>query len=525
MYCIHCGAEVSDTANFCLKCGKPIALDASGKSNIFAKQKTINRLQMLSRDSAKKLAEEPGYYCFNCGCYIDVEQAKIENKDSCNACGVPIISTLFQPSTFLGSFAKMVSGAAPVNSIISPEKLIYNYYGSLYYQQNNYPYEEVATDKEKTGKYLVEVGYQKARASFKNFRTYIFFNLLIPEENGSFQEIDAIVIFGSMIYVIEAKNRSGIFNMNSLSEDYWDFEAYNGEKEKVYNPLLQNNEHIAALQHYLSDKLDFEPFYFNLVSLAGNGTVNWNIPIDPLDELKLGCWRVTNNVSIEKTFTDDFAVFLQKMMEPGYDDGFPDYDDKYAQIIIEALTPVLKEPVEERDRRIAERADHKEDKGQRPYTYYFGEINRSVPILFRTNKVHSQVIYAFTSRWNSAYNVVSLSENGEPVLLDPKVTAEWSRIDTEEELRNAFIYVKNGTGTQQASGPNAGYGDNSGVGTDDPELAALEAMFFHGCTDRTSLNTRYKNLCKTFHPDGESGDEETFKRMQMAYNSLRTKLV
>ena len=524
MYCIHCGAEVSDTASFCLKCGKPTSYDMSGKSNLFAKQKIVSKLQKLSKASAKKLTEESGYYCFNCGCYIDAEKAKEEKKESCDACGVPIIGPYLHQHTLFGPFAGKPSGTAQGNVNANPGKLIYDYYGSLYYDQNRYPFEEVATDKEKTGKYLVEVGYQKARASFKNFRTYIFFNLLIPEENGSFQEIDAIVIFGSMVYVIEAKNRSGVFNMNSLSEEYWEFDAYNGEKEKVYNPLLQNNEHISALQHYLSERLDFEPFYFNLVSLAGNGTVNWNIPIDLLDELKLGCWRVTNNVSIEKTFTDDFAVFMQKMVEPGYDDGFPDYDDKYARMIIEALEPVIKEPVEERDRKIAERADNKEDKGQRPYTYYFGEINRSVPILFRTNHVHSQVVYAYTGRWSSAYNVVRLSENGEPVLLDPNATAEWSKIDNEEALRSAFLYVKNGPEIHQTAEQGTEYSDNVGASTEDPELTALEAMFFHGCYDRASLSTRYKNLCKTFHPDGESGDEETFKRMQMAYKSLKTKL-
>lgn len=515
MYCIHCGAQVSDTANFCLKCGKPIALKVDSRNNFFSKQKTVNQLQMLTRSSAMKVFGEPGYYCIGCGSYIDRAAADRALRNTCPACGVPIIGKYTRPQTFIGAIAKNVAGANNPNRNVNPETLIYNYYSSLYYQRNNYPYEEVAADVEKTGKYLVEVGYQKARASFKNFRTYIFFDLLIPEENGSFQEIDALVIFGSMVYVIEAKNRSGVFNMKSLSEDYWDFEAYNGEKCKIYNPLLQNNEHIAALQHYLSERLDFEPFFFNFVSLAGNGTVNWNIPVDPLDELKLGCWRVTNNANMEKTFTDDFGVFLQKMMEPGYDDGFPDYDDKYAQKIIDALDEVLNEPAEERDKKIAAMADSKVDKGQRPYRYYYGEINRSVPMLFRTNGVHSQVIYAYTGRWNSAYNVVGLSENGEPVLLDEKVRAEWTVINSEDELRNAFLCVKNGTGTHKETGTENG----TEKGTEDG------LMFFHGCNDLETLNARYKNLCKTFHPDGASGDEETFKMMQDAYESLKVKFL
>lgn len=473
---------------------------------------------MLTRQSAEKIAEEPGYYCFNCGCYIDSDLAQQEGRGVCSACGTTVIREYLRPQNLLGNLAKRFSSVGNHNTPLTPEKLIYNYYGSLYYQQTGYPFEEVAVDKEKTGKYLVEVGYQKARASFKSYRTYIFFNVLIPEENGSFQEIDAIVVFGSMIYVIEAKNRSGMYSMNGLAEEYWDFESYDGEKAKVYNPLLQNNEHVAALQHYLRDKLDFEPFFFNFVSLAGNGTVNWNIPIDPLDELGLGCWRVTNNVSIEKTFTDDFGVFLQKMMAPGYDDGFPDYDDKYAQMILKAMEPVLNEPMEERDRKIAERESNKDDKGQRPYSYFFGMINGSVPILYRTNHVHSQVIYAYTGRWSSAYNVVNLGENGEPYLTDESATVEWSAINTEEDLRNAFLFVKNGN--PQADGQASGYVDSA----PNASISEFESMFFHGCNDLATLNARYKNLCKTFHPDGASGDEETFKKMQKAYESIKSRL-
>ena len=39
------------------------------------------------------------------------------------------------------------------------------------------------------------------------------------------------------------------------------------------------------------------------------------------------------------------------------------------------------------------------------------------------------------------------------------------------------------------------------------------AGFFGGCDTREMLDKRYKALCKTYHPDAESGDEETFKRM------------
>lgn len=47
------------------------------------------------------------------------------------------------------------------------------------------------------------------------------------------------------------------------------------------------------------------------------------------------------------------------------------------------------------------------------------------------------------------------------------------------------------------------------------------ALFFAGCTTSEKLEQRYKSLCKTYHPDTGSGDEETFKRMQDEYNQMK----
>lgn len=48
--------------------------------------------------------------------------------------------------------------------------------------------------------------------------------------------------------------------------------------------------------------------------------------------------------------------------------------------------------------------------------------------------------------------------------------------------------------------------------------------FFAGCDSMEKLEKRYKALCKTYHPDTEAGDEETFKKMQEEYEELKGKL-
>jgi hypothetical protein len=45
--------------------------------------------------------------------------------------------------------------------------------------------------------------------------------------------------------------------------------------------------------------------------------------------------------------------------------------------------------------------------------------------------------------------------------------------------------------------------------------------FFVGCSTEAKLEKRYKALCKTYHPDNEAGDEETFKAIQAEYETLK----
>jgi len=47
------------------------------------------------------------------------------------------------------------------------------------------------------------------------------------------------------------------------------------------------------------------------------------------------------------------------------------------------------------------------------------------------------------------------------------------------------------------------------------------SVFFAGCNTLEKLEKRYKNLCKTYHPDIAEGDTDTFQKMQAEYKQLR----
>ena len=75
-------------------------------------------------------------------------------------------------------------------------------------------------------------------------------NVYIPKENGETSEIDVLYITQKGIFVIESKNYSG-WVFGSEKNYQWTVSLSNGIKNKLYNPIKQNQTHIKSLQNYV----------------------------------------------------------------------------------------------------------------------------------------------------------------------------------------------------------------------------------------------------------------------------------
>lgn len=82
-----------------------------------------------------------------------------------------------------------------------------------------------------------------------HFYKKILRNLYIPY-NGKTSEIDLVMLTEFGIYVIESKNYSG-WIFGSENNKYWTVSYNRNTKERLYNPIWQNNTHIKALINYL----------------------------------------------------------------------------------------------------------------------------------------------------------------------------------------------------------------------------------------------------------------------------------
>ena len=114
-----------------------------------------------------------------------------------------------------------------------------------YFIATRTPYRAVRKDVGLWGEYLT---YRKL-SKLPGGRKFIF-NCYAPKENGTFTEVDLIMLHTSGVYVFESKNYGGwIFGKET--DRQWTQSFRSGRRERFFNPLMQNNSHIKQLQRFL----------------------------------------------------------------------------------------------------------------------------------------------------------------------------------------------------------------------------------------------------------------------------------
>lgn len=79
-------------------------------------------------------------------------------------------------------------------------------------------------------------------------------NVYVPKDDGETAEIDLLYITKKGIIVFESKNYSGWIFGDERSK-YWTTSLPNGEKNRFYNPILQNRTHLKWLSAYLEKEI------------------------------------------------------------------------------------------------------------------------------------------------------------------------------------------------------------------------------------------------------------------------------
>ncbi len=155
-------------------------------------------------------------------------------------------------------------------------------------------------DKGKYGEYLSFNILEKIKGANR-----ILTNVYLPKGNGETTEIDLIYIHETGIYVLESKNYSGWIFGDEKSK-YWMQTLKNGQKQKFYNPIWQNNTHIKYLMKIL--KVD-ESFIKSIIVFSERCTIKKM-------EVNLENIKVINRYKLKKTI-DKLIDNSPKVFEEG----------------------------------------------------------------------------------------------------------------------------------------------------------------------------------------------------------------
>ncbi len=158
---------------------------------------------------------------------------------------VAIIDVVKNPFVILGV---MLCVSAKVLKIIMDHFKIKRYEATVYFEQTKITYREMLKDTGRVGEYYI-FDQLKNLDGYKKF----IFNCYIPKSDDRTTEIDVIMLHETGIYVFESKNYSG-WIFGNAGDKYWTQTLRNGrfgsEKNRFYNPVLQNNNHIKWLKTF-----------------------------------------------------------------------------------------------------------------------------------------------------------------------------------------------------------------------------------------------------------------------------------
>lgn len=90
----------------------------------------------------------------------------------------------------------------------------------------------------------------------KKYGGHVIDDVIIPGENDKTSQIDHIYISKYGLYVVETKNYSGRIYGNDKQREWTQVLAYGNTKNKLYNPVMQNQTHIYRLLQLLNVKMD-----------------------------------------------------------------------------------------------------------------------------------------------------------------------------------------------------------------------------------------------------------------------------
>lgn len=231
---------------------------------------------------------------------------------------------------------------------------------SEYYRATGIKKENLAKDKGLLGEFNAYVLSKKLKMPHKTL-----YNVCVPMPNGSFQEVDAIIITQHWVYVLECKNRSGYFEID-INKKTW-IQHIGNQEHKVPNIHQQNQEHILAIDHFLKSKgicINENILYMNLLLTGGE--------------------FFADKVQLPDTFSYGDLYDLAKLISNTEHAKRKDYGENFMEDVYMALLPYALNDAETKDFMVYQRNSKAENKEIPRGNYHYYRFEGGVPMGVKT---------------------------------------------------------------------------------------------------------------------------------------------
>lgn len=248
---------------------------------------------------------------------------------------------------------------------------------SEYFLATGVTKKEVLKDKGLLGEFNAYVLSQKLKVPHRTL-----YNVCVPMPNGNYQEVDAIIITDKWLYVIECKNKYGMFS-GSFKEETW-IQTIGSKQHETRNVYLQNQDHIFAIEYFLKSRgilNEYDLYSYNIMLTNGELIMN-----------------MTDN-SLPQDFMYGPASYLKKCIEKMEKEPAENRTENMMDTVYMALLPYALNDKQKRDAMQSGRESisksGKYGKGDYQY-YHFADGIPGITtheVILRKNRLYTQITF------------------------------------------------------------------------------------------------------------------------------------
>lgn len=133
----------------------------------------------------------------------------------------------------------------------------------------------------------------------KKYGGVIINDVMIPGENNKTSQIDHIYVCNYGVFVVETKNYAGRIYGNDDQKEWTQVLAYGNTKNKLYNPVKQNQTHLYRLSQALSRNVNLISVIVFVRADLSNVKSDYTYTIHELRKLLGGRRKVLSDTEVD----------------------------------------------------------------------------------------------------------------------------------------------------------------------------------------------------------------------------------